>query len=368
MQESNAGTVNRIPSLDGLRTVSILLVIVSHFQFFIGVPDTFNFGSLGVRVFFVISGFLITGLLVKELDKTTTVNLPKFYFRRTFRIFPPFYFYLFVILLLSVIGWLETPLLSFVPAFTYTSNYVHLNAWNLNHSWSLAVEEQFYLIYPGVLLLLGKRKTVWLLGLLIIVSPFVRILDFHLFNHIDAVWITKGFHANADALAVGCLLAHGRDFLHQSRFYSRILNSGLMIFAPLLIVFANAQADHPHVLLGVSMSLCSLLIALCLDWAVTYHDDNKIGKILNSKPMVTLGVMSYSIYLWQQPFSNHQTPAWFTAFPCNLIGIAFAGAFSYFVVEKYSLKWRQKLEKHWFSADAKQPGESFSTATVRRES
>lgn len=349
MKESNATLPNRIPSLDGLRTISILLVVISHFLYTIGFSDKLNLGQLGVRVFFVISGFLITGLLLKELDKTSTVNLGKFYFRRTLRIFPPYYFYLFVILLFSLIGTIDTPLASFLPAFTYTSNYIHPNTWNLGHTWSLSVEEQFYLIYPGVLLLFGRRKIVWLLGFLIIISPFVRVLSFRFFGDVEAVWITKGFHSNADALAIGCLLAVSYNYLHRNHFYLLLLNSKMIILAPILIFVFNAQIDHPIIYLGISFSVCSLLIALCIDWAVTHYDDNFVGRFLNSSPMVMLGVMSYSIYLWQQPFFNHQSSAWFTVFPYNLIGIALFSCFSYFVVEKISLQWRQSLESKIFT-------------------
>ena len=349
MKESNPSLPNRIPSLDGLRTVSIALVIVSHCFYTFGLTDRLNLGQLGVRVFFVISGFLITGLLLKELDQTATVNLGKFYFRRTLRIFPPYYFYLFVVLLFSLLGAADTPLASFLPAFTYTSNYIHPNTWNLGHTWSLSVEEQFYLIYPGVLLLFGRRKIVWLLGFLIVVSPIFRVLGFRFFGDAGAVWITKGFHSNADALAVGCLLAVLYGALHRNRSYLKLLDSKLMIFAPFLIFIFNAQVDHPFVYLGISFSVSIFLIALCIDWAVTHWDDNVVGKFLNSSPMVKLGVMSYSIYLWQQPFFNHESPMWFTKFPFNLIGIAVFSCLSYFVVEKLSLQWRQSLESKIFS-------------------
>jgi peptidoglycan/LPS O-acetylase OafA/YrhL len=84
---------NRIPSLDGLRAISILLVILDHFLSNLGFPiNTFLFGNLGVRIFFIISGFLITSILMEEIEKTSTINLVKFYFRRTLRIFPAYYF------------------------------------------------------------------------------------------------------------------------------------------------------------------------------------------------------------------------------------------------------------------------------------
>jgi peptidoglycan/LPS O-acetylase OafA/YrhL len=347
MTESNTTTNYRIPSLDGLRTISILLVIISHFVYTIGYTDSLNLGHLGVRFFFVISGFLITGLLLKELAKNENINLTKFYFRRTLRIFPPYYFYLFVILFLSIIGWLEIPLLSFLPAFAYVSNYIHPNTWNLGHAWSLSVEEQFYLIYPGILVLLGKRKTILLLGFLIAVSPIIRVIDYKIFG--DEVWLLKGFHSNADGLAIGCLLAFFHEFLHQNNLYLRVLNSKLMILAPILIFVFNAQGDHPLIYLGLSFTVCNLLVALCLDWSITNFKNNAIGKTLNSKPLVMLGVMSYSIYLWQQPFLNHESPSWFTKFPYNILGIILCSSFSYFVVEKVSLKWRHNIEAKLFS-------------------
>jgi len=93
--------MGRIPSLDGLRAIAVSLVIACHFGNDFGVPDVFNLGDLGVRIFFVISGFLITGLLLKEIDRTGKIGLTSFYFRRTLRIFPAFYFYMGVMLLLS---------------------------------------------------------------------------------------------------------------------------------------------------------------------------------------------------------------------------------------------------------------------------
>lgn len=339
----------RIPSLDGLRAISIFLVVASHFSYTIGFPDVYNVGNLGVRVFFVISGFLITGLLIKELDKTDKINLTKFYFRRTLRIFPPYYFYLTVILLCAVLGWMTIPLYKFIPAYTYTSNYVELNTWNLGHTWSLAIEEQFYLIFPGILLLFGRRKAAWILLSVLFICPIIRNIDFQIFHELDPIWIYKGFHSNIDTLAIGCLLALQYQYLHSREWYLKILDSKLMIFAPLLAIVASAQIEHPKLYLGFSFTVCNVLIALCIDWAVTNYQNNSIGKFLNSSPMVWVGMLSYSIYLWQQPFFNYDEPAWFTQFPFNFIGIAVCSVFSYYLIEKFSLQLRQKWETKLFS-------------------
>ncbi len=126
--EINDKTRN-IPSLDGMRAISILLVIVAHtsqnFARWIRIPvgSYLLFAHTGVSVFFVISGFLITSLLLKELDATGTIAIKRFYLRRAFRIFPPFYFYLAIIFVLALVGVFPTPLRAFFFAATYTSDY-----------------------------------------------------------------------------------------------------------------------------------------------------------------------------------------------------------------------------------------------------
>jgi peptidoglycan/LPS O-acetylase OafA/YrhL len=342
---------NRIPSLDGLRTISIILVIIGHFVYVLGLGEFGNLGVLGVRVFFVISGFLITGLLLKELDKTGKINLIHFYFRRTLRIFPPYYFYLLVIFIATLLGFLSIPLTSFISPLTYTSNYFHPANWYLGHAWSLSVEEQFYLIVPGVLLLLGVHKTKYLLGLVVFVSPLIRVALYKLFGD-DIAWVPKGFQSNMDSLAIGCLLSLFYSELHQNSFYLKFLKSKFVFILPIIIIFLNFLTDHPIIYYGFCISTLNLLIVLCLDWVVTNYD-SAVGKLLNSAPMVTLGAMSYSIYLWQQPFFNPDHQTILTKTPYNFIGLAVMTLISYYFVEKYSLKIRKPLEDKLFKHESK---------------
>src|SRR5687767_13667792 len=125
----------RIPSLDGLRAISIGLVLISHMigtrGLFIPsqVGNIFALGELGVRVFFVISGFLITNILVKEVELTGRINLWKFYLRRTLRIFPPYYVFLAVLIALVALGYLQLDFLDKLHALTYTANYHPARSW-----------------------------------------------------------------------------------------------------------------------------------------------------------------------------------------------------------------------------------------------
>ena len=117
---------------------------------------------------------------MKELNATGTISLKRFYFRRALRIFPPFYAYLAVGLAAHAGGWFAGELRAFVVAGTYTSNYLGVDSELLEHTWSLSLEEQFYLLWPAALLLLGTRKSIKLAVWVILLSPLSRIVTYYL--------------------------------------------------------------------------------------------------------------------------------------------------------------------------------------------
>ena len=169
--------MRRLPSLDGVRAVAIGLVILGHELGYDSRRQVGDFANLGVRCFFVLSGFLITTLLLEEFRENGRVSLRNFYARRTLRIFPAFYFFLFVVFVLMKRGWVA-PIgaSSWIHAATYTMDYLgfHDRAWDLGHLWSLAVEEQFYLIWPAALVLLRPRRALWSAFAVILVVPLIR--------------------------------------------------------------------------------------------------------------------------------------------------------------------------------------------------
>jgi peptidoglycan/LPS O-acetylase OafA/YrhL len=172
----------RIPSLDGFRALSIMLVLLEHLCGTVGFPQDNiifkylgDFGNLGVRIFFVISGFLITSLLLEESERNGQISLRSFYFRRILRIFPAAYSFIAAIWVASAIGLLNVGVADFVSACTYTMNYLHPRNWNLAHLWSLSIEEQFYILWPFALCLAGKRRAMMIAVFVLILSPCVRI-------------------------------------------------------------------------------------------------------------------------------------------------------------------------------------------------
>jgi peptidoglycan/LPS O-acetylase OafA/YrhL len=188
-------TSRSIPSLDGLRGVAVTLVIIAHlgiidrahaFLLKRGIPlfphiFEFDAGDLGVSVFFVISGYLITTLLLRQSEDSGSISLKNFYLRRLFRISPPYCLYLLAILALWALHIVPMRAGAFLSALTYTSNYYPYSSshpesygWLVGHTWSLSLEEQFYLIWPACLQYLGKRKAA-LLGIgTLILAPALR--------------------------------------------------------------------------------------------------------------------------------------------------------------------------------------------------
>ncbi len=348
----------RIASLDGLRAISIVLVLFGHasgtrnFPVPYGPARFFDFGELGVRVFFVISGFLITGLLLRESASTGRIDPLRFYFRRTFRIFPPYYAFLGVLAVAAAVGLLAFNPGDFFHALTYTSNYHPGRSWNVGHTWSLGVEEQFYLLWPAVLILAGTRRGLWIAAGFVAVAPLLR-LGAWAFVPSLREGIDHRFEMAADSIAIGCLLAGAEVWLRNNATYRRLLASRAFIVVPAVVVALSALHDKPRLAMAFA-TLMNVGIALCIHRSVLHADDG-VGRVLNSRPFVWVGLLSYSIYLWQQLFLNRHSSATLTAFPLNVVMVFALASLSYYVIERPSLRYRQQLETKLFGRKERAP-------------
>lgn len=340
----------RIASLDGLRAISISLVLLGHlsgtryFPLPKSAGDFFSLAEVGVIVFFVISGYLITTLLLQKLHTTNHINLLKFYFRRTLRIFPPYYTLLFTLLLLRLFGIIAISNSDLLAAFTYTSNYFGRESWYVGHTWSLAVEEQFYLLWPATLLWLGRRRAMYCAMALLVICPLLRTLAIaHIWHSPDST----AFEIVADSLASGCLLALLREWLHEQRWYLYWLRTRMFFVLPLLIVAMSALHRSTKIYHSVGLSFINIGAAICVDWCIT-RPESKVGRWLNARWIVFFGVLSYSLYLWQQVFLNRTVMTIITLFPLNLLLTFIAAIASYNLIETPSLRLRQRIERKWF--------------------
>lgn len=336
-----------IPSLDGLRAISIGLVLVSHYALTTNalvsnvLAQWIDVGRMGVRLFFVISGFLITTLLLAEYDRTGAISLAKFYWRRSMRIFPPYYLYLALVATLFAFGAVNMTRESLWAALLYCTNYFREPQWLVGHSWSLAVEEQFYLLWPAALVLAGRKRGWAIAAAVIVLCPVIRLVEYHT---IGDTGIGYRFESTADALATGCLLAYLRGWLGTNALYARMRATPVMYLLPLVIVAASALDEHPHLAYVVGIPVANLAMAVFIDWVV--RDANTAAfRVLNTAPLMLIGRMSYSIYLWQQLFLKPTSAAWPQRSPYNIPLALIAASLSYALVEQPVLRLRQRLER-----------------------
>lgn len=340
---------SRLPSLDGLRAISIGLVLFGHLPHTAGYLEPLSrFSSLsnfGVRVFFVISGYLISTLLFYEMRKTGKVSLSKFYLRRTFRIFPAFYVYIGVVAALTAAGFVTLRPGDIFHAVTYTTNYHHDRSWYLGHLWSLSVEEQFYLLWPAMLLVLGRGRGLILAGAFVIAAPLVRVATLKL--HLgDEAGIGESFQTIGDAIATGCLLAGLQPKLEASRRYLAFLDSPAFVLVPIVSI-ALLFTGRALIAFTVGETTMNVGCALTIHWAIRHHD-GVVGRFLNARPVAFVGTLSYSIYLWQQLFLHSVPGANVTTFPVNLLCTAACALVSYYAVERPFLRWRERVERRIF--------------------
>jgi peptidoglycan/LPS O-acetylase OafA/YrhL len=324
-----------IPSLDGLRAISVLFVILGHTHsaFLDRVPflGPFRNGELGVNVFFVISGFLITKILLREADKYGSVNVKQFYVRRAFRIFPPFYVFLGVVSVLKIAHIYDFRWSSLLSAAVYVWNY-NLNAgsWILGHTWSLSLEEQFYLIWPACIVMFSRRACLSIAGWAVVLSPISRVATYFLLpawrGHIGMM-----LHTHIDTIMVGCFIALASNLkLYPRLFQSLTRPVWLLPIAGYLFIAGPYLEKLYRGAFGLSLgiTITSLSCGAILVYVVGVPE-SVLGKMLNTGWIKHLGVISYSVYLWQQMFTGENA----VLFPLNVLLILLCAEASHWLVE-----------------------------------
>jgi peptidoglycan/LPS O-acetylase OafA/YrhL len=346
---------NKLPCLDGLRAIAIGMVIFSHARYTIAwkPPHALDVvwdwvGFLGVQVFFGLSGYLITYLLVKENDRTGTVSLRNFYMRRVLRIFPAFYFYLAVITLLTVLGVLAVQPKPLLASAVYLKNYFNSSpadhSWFVGHSWSLGVEEQFYLFWPVLFVLAGVRRARYAALALILAMPFVRVFSVLCFPEARGT-VGATIHTCADRLMFGCLLALLDGNPMFEGVMKRFASSWFPALAAVFLVFMGphlGQHFHASYTLTLGISLEGGLIAFIIAWLLR-HPSSLGAAFLNRRFMVHLGVLSYSLYLWQQLFMTGHNRTFTGWFPLNILFAYGMACASYYLIERRFLEMRSRF-------------------------
>jgi len=316
--------MERIPSLDGLRAISVSLVIIGHLARSGRTPQFLAvYAYSGVSMFFVISGYLITAILLSEHGRTGTINLREFYIRRAYRILPAAGVFM---IFATVMYWHELRWVDIGAMLLYLINYDGGAPWVIGHLWSLGVEEQFYILWPSALSKWHRPRVLILLAV-IVMTPIYCALCYH-FKILGGGGDT--FPAVANILATGCLLAIYASRIPKISVWGALLMLAAVVLIPYFPAISPLRTLFRLFVLNpiANFSMAGLLL----------HAVRAQYRFLNIAPVVWLGQISYSLYLWQQPFffSPPGQPAYRLGF-----GIVLA-CVSYYVVEKPVLALREK--------------------------
>jgi peptidoglycan/LPS O-acetylase OafA/YrhL len=291
------------PHLDGLRALAIFGVLFEHFGLVL--PDMFRYGPLSVRFFFVLSGYFITLSLwkvqaeISESGGGSFFPLCRFYLSRLLRIGPPFYLALIVGALFGI----EEVRTNFFWLATFqTNNYIaYLGYWPdaISHFWSLAVQEQFYLLWPILVLTLPKRWFLPTMAAFIVFGLVFRIVCIATATSTFTRWVT--IFGCIDSFAVGALVAYLRQarLLERMRYFSKtvLLAMPLTAFAAFFLGRALMTLPENNVFLALTESVDAVFLAWALSAALT-ASQGRYARLLSWSPLVYLGKISYGIYVY----------------------------------------------------------------------
>lgn len=287
-----------IPQLDGLRGIAVLLVIIFH-----SAPDILPGGYLGVDMFFVLSGYLITRILVSEHTATGRISMKEFYKRRALRLFPAFYS---MLIILSFLALFRTDPIFHLKAIAISGSY--LMNWArafetrfevyLGHTWSLSIEEQFYIIYPVILLFLLNtinRQNIWkwILSLLVIVFVWRMYL---ITSGANLNRTYNGFDTRADSLLFGCLISIIKfNYLSiKYMFLPFIMSLFFIIYCSLFVTIKNDWMNY------YGFTLAAISSGFIILHAVN-NPTSIFSQLAATMPLVKIGKISYGMYLWHYP-------------------------------------------------------------------
>lgn len=372
------GKDERNKLIDGWRGVSVLLVIVAHlFHYRLGLADAIppirdvmgdplllaenlakrlvpNLGGAGVNFFFVISGYLITSLLAAEEARNGAVSIRAFYVRRIFRIMPAFYLYLFTVLALRSGGMVLVNDDAFIRSGLYVCNLSGFGcSWWLAHTWSLSVEEQFYLCWPLAFVLLGHAR-LWSIHAIFI----ALVVGSFMFAEL----------ASFAYIAIGALVAlspSAKDWI------AWVATTPVILFSVAVLLIEPLAFPVP-ILAKLLIAVKPILVALVFFGTLLNARGGPVRWLVSRRWLAEIGLFSYSLYLWQQlslaPVAwNGQitgAEALYRNYPA-IWGAAFipAAILSYYLAERPLIKIGHRISTAILRRNAERAAADNATAT-----
>lgn len=329
-----------------MRAVAVLVVMLYHFGF------AFVPGDLGVSAFFTLSGFLITWLLLKERARTGHVSLGRFYARRTLRIFPAYY----VFLALSI-GWdlfrgddRIKPMI--VPGLTYLVNYYnalhgHSDA-SIAHAWSLAVEEQFYLLWPAVFIFASRKGPYFRQRLLM--GAILLVMSWRTFAYTSGLasssYVYNAFDTRFDNLAIGCLLAVVAASPWFDRFAKVVVQRAWYPLLTVLLLLISRQGLGSTWHYGPGMTVDAVLLTVLIVQMIQLSG-SILWRWLEYPVVRYLGVISYPLYLYHQAgisLGTRVPGGWPVELVAGFALSILAATCSYWLIEKPFLRLKDRFQ------------------------
>jgi peptidoglycan/LPS O-acetylase OafA/YrhL len=291
---------SRIRHIDAWRCIAISIVVLYHIVIYShpfyqeNFPFIWHFqmyGLIGVQIFFCISGFVICRGMMKESEEYGQVSMRNFYLRRSYRILPPLFLYIAIVGMLAGLGVFDMPPSQFAQAALFLCNVETIGScdWPLGHTWSLAYEEQFYLVFPllfSAMALMAKRHR----ALLLVAAMGVACMVFYAQS-----WSRTGMYLeNYLCMLAGCICA-----LYWDRIAPRLHHLPLGIWiAAVVFVLGTGMMTLPHAIHIVKPVFMPL--AICIAVFGTPMHRPAISRFFTHPGLVHVGRISYGIYLWQQ--------------------------------------------------------------------
>ncbi len=289
--------------LNGLRFLSISAVLWHHSKIYGSIPEPIQLlkrGYLGVDFFFVLSGFLITTLLLREADKKGQFSLAKFYLRRFLRIVPVYFFVVSSVSAYFILIKGENQYIEIIPFYyTFLSNFLISGIPILDITWSLSVEEQYYLIWPALLYFFAKKS---FYPVLIVLFCINLAMVFGVFEWVGLHSVeTKDLRFNFATSTYNAILlgSFAAIMLHSGRGFSKlykVLGSKWACIFAFCLLFLLLQLLPPY-LTGLSILLVHIMMVVCLI-TIVIREDNYLLSVLSCKPIAHIGEISYGIYLY----------------------------------------------------------------------
>lgn len=352
--------MNYKPRLDGLRSIAIYMVLLEHFAYYIG--NAVSAGFYGVNLFFVLSGFLITGILLNNPDKDFGYIYKRFIARRALRIFPIYYFVLLILYFLGITGIKRD--IFFLASYTYNYKLILTQDWSSIYTlyWSLSVEEQFYLFFPFIVIFLRRHLEVLMSVIVfVIIIAFLQVYFYFLFpykfNYTHLI-------SNMSALGIGAL---GAVLFKTGKTKLALLNNVVFEYLALLLLILSFFSFSWQVkwLLFPVVNLFFVLKCAHAGFTLSFAD-----KYLNSPSAIKVGKISYGIYLYHMiiafylskyifdplwskiQFSNWgqlsklQFNAWILKFPVYTLISIWVASLSFRYIESPLLQLKDKYFKN----------------------